>query len=131
MTDDKLAGEWRDVVKNNLCDQNVTNCGFVPNHSENQNIQCSLGNQDLVPGVTKYCDKINILPPTKHNALCQGASVQAIISNSQDVKSLPKHRASVRRTTPEIVTVQVGQLSTFIQIIYVYIKCRSKTLQPC
>ena len=117
VSDGEVAGQWRPVseheVATSVCDKGVETCTFVPDLDGNPDITCSLGNLPSLPGVTRYCPAPDPLPPTKHNGLCHGVSVQEIILSSEDLKLVNSNRrqsgitpTSPTSFVPEIVTVQ-------------------------
>ena len=111
VSDGEITGQWR-TGADTACDKEVDNCWFVPDPDRNSNITCSLGNLASLPRVSRYCAGSDPLPPTKHNGLCHGLSVQEIILRSEDLKLVNRNTRKVSSTqtamsfVPEIVTVQ-------------------------
>ena len=114
VTDEDVVGTWRDIDdRDTICYKNVTNCIFEPDPESNEDVKCSIGSDiSSLANVTKYCDKVDLVPPTKHNNLCRGVTVQEILLASPDIKLVNEKSTKFQRPmnidsfTPSIVTVQ-------------------------
>ncbi|TRY61771.1 hypothetical protein TCAL_12265 [Tigriopus californicus] len=86
-----VSGSWRDPSGAEGCDPTTKSCFFQPDLGANDQVTCSLGTYPFLPKVSRYCTvkealsgSHGTLPPTKHNALCQGRSALDVIYQNDD-----------------------------------------------